>query len=115
MRRILKHRLPSRITSRHVLIVLHFFCFVIISSANSRKCYYDILSVNKTAPPKEIKKAYRKLALQHHPDKGGKEDDFKEISKAYEVLSDPEQRKMYDTYGDADVSFGGPNAYSYQQ
>ncbi|WP_321495103.1 J domain-containing protein [uncultured Desulfobacter sp.] len=68
--------------------------------------YYKTLGINKTATPEEIKKAYRKLALKYHPDKtkGDKalEDKFKIISEAYAVLSDPEKRKQYDTYGSAD-------------
>ena len=49
---------------------------------------YDILSVNETATQDEIKKSYRKLAMEHHPDKGGSEEKFKKISEAYETLSD---------------------------
>jgi curved DNA-binding protein len=68
--------------------------------------YYDILGIDKNAGATEIKKAYRKLALKYHPDKtkGDKalEDKFKKISEAYAVLSDPEKRKQYDTYGSAD-------------
>ncbi len=68
--------------------------------------YYKILGVDKNAGPDEIKKAYRKLALKYHPDKtkGDKalEDKFKKISEAYAVLSDPEKRNQYDTYGSAD-------------
>jgi len=60
---------------------------------------YETLGVKKSADGKEIKKAYRKLAVKHHPDKGGDEQKFKEISAAYEVLSDPEQREKYDKYG----------------
>ncbi len=67
------------------------------------KDYYAILGVEKTASKDEIKKAYRKLAKQHHPDtnKGNKasEDKFKEISEAYEVLGDDEKRKKYDMFG----------------
>jgi curved DNA-binding protein len=67
--------------------------------------YYDLLGVSKTATAAEIKKAYRKLALKYHPDKnkGDKraEEKFKGISEAYAVLSDPEKRKQYDTFGDA--------------
>ena len=67
--------------------------------------YYQILGVAKTASADEIKKAYRKLALKFHPDKnqGDKEaeEKFKEISEAYAVLSDPEKRKQYDTFGSA--------------
>ncbi|MDY0340868.1 MAG: molecular chaperone DnaJ [Coriobacteriia bacterium] len=61
--------------------------------------YYDILGVSKTATADEIKKAFRKQARKHHPDAGGSEDKFKEINQAYEVLSDDEKRKQYDTYG----------------
>lgn len=63
------------------------------------KSYYDILGVKKTASADEIKKAFRKLAQKHHPDAGGDEETFKEINEAYEVLSDPEKKEQYDTYG----------------
>lgn len=67
------------------------------------KDYYHILGVGKAAAPEEIKKAYRKLAFKHHPDrtKGDKaaEEKFKEINEAHEVLSDPEKRKKYDQFG----------------
>lgn len=65
--------------------------------------YYDILGVSKEASSKEIKKAYRKLAMKYHPDKNqGKkeaEEKFKQIAEAYEVLSDDEKRKKYDSFG----------------
>jgi molecular chaperone DnaJ len=60
---------------------------------------YDTLGVPKSASADEIKKAYRKLAREHHPDSGGDEARFKEIQGAYDVLSDPEKRKAYDSYG----------------
>lgn len=60
---------------------------------------YETLGVKKTADEKEIKKAYRKLAVKHHPDKGGDEAKFKEVSAAYEILSDKEKRGKYDKYG----------------
>mmetsp|Transcript_36065 Transcript_36065/g.87180 ORF Transcript_36065/g.87180 Transcript_36065/m.87180 type:complete len:392 (-) Transcript_36065:1544-2719(-) len=66
--------------------------------------YYDVLGVSKASSQQEIKKAYRKLALKNHPDKGGKEEDFKEISKAYEVLSDEKQKEIYDAYGEEGVA-----------
>lgn len=75
------------------------------------KDYYQILGVSRSANDAEIKQAYRKLARLHHPDvnKGDKkaEDRFKEISEAYNVLSDPEQRKKYDMFGQYAAGGGG--------
>lgn len=75
------------------------------------KDYYTILGVTKSASAEEIKKAYRKLALQHHPDrnKGNKESEtkFKEVTKAYEVLSDPQKKQTYDQFGEAAFEQGG--------
>jgi curved DNA-binding protein len=70
---------------------------------HGRMDYYKILGVSKGATSDEVKKAYRKLALKYHPDKNNGSKDyeakFKEISEAYAVLSDPEKRNQYDTYG----------------
>jgi len=77
----------------------------------SKRDYYDVLGVGKTATPEEIKKAYRKLAFQFHPDKnpGNKdaEEKFKEATEAYEVLSDAEKRRTYDQFGHAGFGRGG--------
>ena len=79
---------------------------------------YEVLGVEKTADAKEIKKAYRKLAVKHHPDKGGDEQVFKEINAAYEILSDEEKRGRYDKYGlegvdgDGGPSGGGEDLFS---
>jgi len=59
--------------------------------------YYDILGIKKNAPTDEIKKAYRKLSLEHHPDRpNGNADKFKQIGEAYDALGDPEKKRMYD-------------------
>ncbi|UKK00517.2 molecular chaperone protein [Theileria orientalis] len=61
---------------------------------------YKLLDLPKDCSDSEIKKAYRKLAIKHHPDKGGDPEKFKEISKAYEILSDPDKRRIYDEHGE---------------
>lgn len=66
--------------------------------------YYAILNVSRDATDNEIKKAYRTLAKQHHPDAGGDEAKFKEITEAYNILSDPDKRKIVDLGGDPNTS-----------
>ena len=86
--------------------------------ANKRD-YYEILEINKNATEEEIKKAYRKLAKKYHPDanpdnKKEAEEKFKEVSEAYEVLSDPQKRRMYDQFGhDGPQGFGGESGNGY--
>ena len=83
----------------------------------SKRDYYEVLGVGKNANPKEIKKAYRKLAVKHHPDKNPNnkqaEEKFKEAAEAYDVLSNTEKKQRYDQFGHAGMSgaagggFGG--------
>jgi DnaJ-class molecular chaperone len=69
---------------------------------------YDTLGISKGADADEVKKAYRKLAMKHHPDKGGDAEAFKRIQKAYEILSDDQRRAVYDATGSEDGEGGGP-------
>src|SRR5213082_1405789 len=79
---------------------------------------YDTLGVKKNASTDEIKKAYRKLAAKYHPDKNpgdaSAEEKFKEVQNAYDVLSDSEKRKQYDTFGSANGRTGfDPRNYNF--
>uniref|UniRef100_A0A7S4QLJ7 J domain-containing protein n=1 Tax=Alexandrium monilatum TaxID=311494 RepID=A0A7S4QLJ7_9DINO len=69
--------------------------------------FYKLLEVEKSASEADIKKAYRKLAVKHHPDKGGDPEKFKEITRAYEVLSDSDKRSKYDRFGEEGLEDGG--------
>lgn len=69
--------------------------------------FYKLLEVEKNASDSDIKKAYRKLAVKHHPDKGGDPEKFKEITRAYEVLSDSDKRAKYDKYGEEGIENDG--------
>src|SRR3712207_4339600 len=85
------------------------------SALSSKRDYYEVLGVQKNASKEEIKNAYRKLALQYHPDRNKEptaEEKFKELSEAYAVLSDDEKRKRYDVYGHvgAEEAFRGSEA-----
>lgn len=69
----------------------------------SKRDYYEVLGVGKSASADEIKKAFRKAAIEHHPDRGGDEAKFKELNEAYEVLKDSSKRQRYDQFGHAGV------------
>ena len=84
----------------------------------SKRDYYEILGVSKSANSKEIKKAYRKIAIKYNPDKNpddkSAEEKFKEAAEAYDVLSNPEKKRRYDQFGHAGMGsgsggFGGMN------
>jgi preprotein translocase subunit Sec63 len=98
--------LPSSLLSLLLLISITTTTITCTAAAAAATTsLYQTLNIPKTATQSEIKKAYRKAALQHHPDKVPKEErskaehKFKEISKAYEWLSDENKRKLYDRYG----------------
>ena len=77
----------------------------------SKRDYYEVLEISKSASPDEIKKAYRKMAIKYHPDKNPgdneAEEKFKEAAEAYEVLSDDNKKARYDQYGHAGMSGAG--------
>ncbi len=85
---------------------------------STKRDYYEVLGVPRSASQEEIKKAFRRLARKYHPDINKDPDaqeKFKEINEAYQVLSDPEKRKLYDTYGHAAFEGMGAQEQAYQQ
>jgi len=79
----------------------------------SKRDYYEVLGVSKSASEDEIKKAFRKAAVKYHPDKeGGDEEKFKEVNEAYEVLKDKQKRQRYDQFGHAGVGGASGGGFS---
>jgi molecular chaperone DnaJ len=81
--------------------------------ATSQRDYYEVLGLTRSAGEPDLKKAYRKLAMEYHPDRNKEPDaadKFKEINRAYEVLSDPQKRAAYDRFGHAAVDGNGSGA-----
>ena len=82
----------------------------------AKRDYYEVLDVNKISSSEEIKKAYRKKALQYHPDKNPgnaeAEEKFKEAAEAYEVLSNPDKKQRYDQFGHAGVGSSAGGGFS---
>jgi DnaJ-class molecular chaperone len=81
----------------------------------AKRDYYSVLGVSRQASADDLKKAFRKLAMKYHPDKNpnskSAEDSFKEVNEAYDVLSDPKKRQMYDQFGHTGAQQGGPNPF----
>jgi DnaJ-class molecular chaperone len=94
-------RLKSSILFTFVSIMVMILMMSTTSAGEEKRDYYKVLEISKSASTREIKKAYRKLAVKYHPDKNPQnkeeaEEKFKEVAEAYEVLSDEELRKKYD-------------------
>ena len=81
----------------------------------AKRDYYEVLGINRSADKDTIKKAYRKMAKKYHPDSNAgnadAEEKFKEVTEAYNVLSDPEKKKLYDQFGHAAFEEGGGAGY----
>lgn len=83
--------------------------------SQQKRDYYEVLGIDKTADPATIKKAYRKLAKKYHPDSNvgnaAAAEKFKEVNEAYDILSNPEKKKLYDQFGHAAFDGTGAGAY----
>lgn len=86
--------------------------------AQTKRDYYEVLGIDRTASPAELKRAYRALAMRLHPDRNGgdpeAEQQFKEVGEAYQVLSDPARRQRYDTFGQAGEGFAQAGSFNFQ-
>ncbi|GJD08659.1 DnaJ homolog subfamily B member 9 [Galdieria sulphuraria] len=101
--------------------LVFLFCLAILTVftlANAKRSYYNVLGVDKNASDREIKRAYHQLARKYHPDKNGGEKQaelkFREIAEAYEVLSDPQKREVYDLYGEEGLQQGTSEGFRAQ-
>ena len=85
--------------------------------SSAKRDYYDVLGLDRDASPEQIKKAYRRAAHKHHPDRNTGDPDaeprFKEAAESYEVLSDPAKRQQYDRFGHAGMSSSGVHDFSH--
>eukprot|EP01132_Coremiostelium_polycephalum_P006843 gene6843-8487_t len=98
------------------LLLISIVILFLIGIAKCGKDYYELLGISRDSSPSDIKRAYRKLALKYHPDKNpGKEaqDKYSELSGAYEILSDPEKRRIYDQYGEEGLKGGGAQSHTF--
>jgi len=123
-----QHLFPTELYNASFETIYHL-PFLQYSIQTMSKDYYKVLGVSKGASDDEIKKSYRKLAMKYHPDKNsspGAEEKFKEIGEAYDVLSDPKKKQIFDHYGEDGLkggmgeeggggvpNFGGNHSYSY--
>ena len=87
-----------------------------VTSMGAKRDYYEVLGISRSADKDAIKKAYRKMAKKYHPDSNAgnpdAEEKFKEVTEAYNVLSDPEKKKLYDQFGHAAFEGGGAGGLS---
>src|SRR5262245_27632492 len=85
-----------------------------VDAGMAKRCYYDVLGVERTVDEGELKSAFRKLAMKWHPDRNPSDKScevrFKEINEAYEILKDPDKRAAYDRFGHAAFEHAGPGA-----
>src|SRR6266567_2884274 len=85
-----------------------------VDAGMAKRCYYEVLEVERTAGDGELKSAFRKLAMKWHPDRDPSDENsetrFKEINEAYEILKDPDKRAAYDRFGHAAFEQGGRGA-----
>ena len=87
---------------------------IVTTDTMSKRDYYEVLGVSRDVNEKDLKKAYKRMASKHHPDRGGDEEKFKEAKEAFDVLSDAQKRAAYDQYGHAGVdpsAAGGPGGF----